>query len=104
MNDGFVVELDTSTWTTNSSEIIAPNNFAFDGEGNVVSINSTGVGGMTAAAGAGTAFDGVTNNNGAATGLLEPRRPRSPPVRTRSTSRSSTRATPRTTRRSSWTT
>lgn len=60
-NDAFVAELGQSTWTTGATDIIAPNNFAFDGEGQVVSINSTGVGGMTTAEGAGTAFDGYVD-------------------------------------------
>jgi hypothetical protein len=59
-NDAFVAELDTSTWTTSGSTINAPDNFAFDGSHHVVSINSTGIGGMSAANGAGTAFDGGT--------------------------------------------
>lgn len=73
-NDAFIAELDSSTWTTSGSTISAPNNFAFDSSNNVVSINSTGLGGMSAAAGAGTAFDGVVvlggNGGGGATGLL----------------------------------
>jgi uncharacterized repeat protein (TIGR01451 family) len=69
VNDAFVAELDTSNWTTASNVITAPNNFAFDGDGNVVSINSTGVGGMTEAGGAGTAFDGG-DNLGAGTQVL----------------------------------
>jgi hypothetical protein len=59
-NDAFIAELDSSTWTTSGSNIIAPNNFAFDSSHNVVSINSTGLGGMSAANGAGTAYDGGT--------------------------------------------
>ena len=44
VNDAFVAELDDSTWTTdNFSEIIAPNNFAFDAEGNVISVNTAGM-------------------------------------------------------------
>ncbi len=70
VNDAFIAELDTSNWTTCVHVITAPNNFAFDGAGNVVSINSTGVGGMSAADGAGTAFDGITDTNGAGTQLL----------------------------------
>ena len=58
-NDAFIAELDTSTWTTSGSTISAPNNFAFDSSGEVVSINSTGLGGMSAAEGAGTAFNGA---------------------------------------------
>jgi hypothetical protein len=59
-NDAFIAELDSSTWTTSGSTISAPNNFAFDSSHNVVSINSTGIGGMSAANGAGTAFNGAT--------------------------------------------
>jgi hypothetical protein len=59
-NDAFIAELDSSTWTTSGSTITAPNNFAFDAAHNVVSINSTGIGGMSAANGAGTAFNGGT--------------------------------------------
>jgi hypothetical protein len=75
-NDAFIAELDTTSWTTNGSTIFAPNNFAFDSSNDVVSINSTGIGGMTPADGAGTAFDGNTSGNpgadsaGAATKLL----------------------------------
>lgn len=70
-NDAFIAELDQSTWTTTGSTISAPDNFAFDASNDVVSINSTGVGGMTTAEGAGTAFDGgPTDTNGAATTLL----------------------------------
>jgi hypothetical protein len=69
VNDAFVAELDTSNWTTASNVITAPNNFAFDGNGDVVSINSTGVGGMTPAGGTGTAFDGG-DNQGAGTQVL----------------------------------
>src|SRR5690606_31542935 len=75
VNDAFVAELNHSTWTTAASEIEAPDNFAIDADGNVVSINSTGIGGMTPAQGHGTAFDGPTtgdaaNADGAATGRL----------------------------------
>lgn len=70
-NDAFIAELGSSTWTTSGSTISAPNNFAFDAAGKVVSVNSTGVGGMSPAEGAGTAFDGSgSDTNGAATTLL----------------------------------
>jgi hypothetical protein len=70
-NDAFIAELDTSDWTTSGSAITAPHNFAFDAALEVVSINSTGIGGMTPANGAGTAFDGAgENTDGAATVLL----------------------------------
>jgi len=42
-NDAFIAELDTSTWSTFNQTITAPNNFAFDPDGDVVSIHSTGV-------------------------------------------------------------
>ncbi len=73
-NDAFIAELDQSTWTTTDSEISAPDNFAFDEAGNVVSINSTGLDGMSPQEGAGTAFDGPLSGGdesaGAATTLL----------------------------------
>jgi len=64
-NDAFIAELDTSDWTTSGSTISAPHNFAFDSSSEVVSVNSTGLGGMSAARGAGTAFDGTTTGAGA---------------------------------------
>lgn len=59
-NDAFIAELDASTWTTAGSAINAPGNFAFDPSGDVISINSTGNTAMTAAAAAGTTYDGAT--------------------------------------------
>src|SRR5207247_7975031 len=59
-NDAFIAELDSSTWTTSGSSITAPNNFAFDSSHNVVSVKSTGLQGMSAPNGAGTAFNGGT--------------------------------------------
>lgn len=70
-NDAFIAELDDSTWSTSGSTISAPNGFAYDAAGDVVSINSTGVGGMSPAAGVGTAFDSSGPDlQGAATGIL----------------------------------
>lgn len=71
-NDAFIAEVGESTWTTDGSSIIAPDNIAFDEDGEVVSINSTGIGGMTPERGVGTAFDGGLgsedgNADGAAT-------------------------------------
>ena len=45
-NDGFIAELGESTWTTSGSQIMAPNNFAhpLDAPGEVVSVNTIGVG------------------------------------------------------------
>jgi len=59
-NDAFIAELDSSTWTTSGSTIIAPDNFAFDGANNVVSVNATGIGTATAANAAGTTYDAAT--------------------------------------------
>jgi hypothetical protein len=79
-NDAFIAELDTSTWTTSGSTITAPNDFVVDSSHHVISINSAGLGGMSAANGAGTAFNGTQSYNdnfflppgnaGGATGLL----------------------------------
>jgi hypothetical protein len=59
-NDGFIAELDSSTWTTNGSAIQAPGNFAFDPSGDVISVNSSGNTSMTAGNAAGTTYDGAT--------------------------------------------
>ncbi|MGQ0536534.1 MAG: choice-of-anchor L domain-containing protein [Methanobacteriota archaeon] len=59
-NDAFIAELDVSDWTTNGSAISAPHNFAFDENGDVISINSAGAATMTAANAAGTTYDGAT--------------------------------------------
>ena len=67
VNDGFVAELDSSTWTTVDSVINAPNNFAFDPSGDVISINSSGATSMTAANATGTTYDGATPLLGAST-------------------------------------
>jgi uncharacterized repeat protein (TIGR01451 family) len=64
-NDAFIAELDNSTWTTLGNIITAPNNFAFDPSGDVVSINSTGFMLMTPANAIGTAFDGGLTHGGA---------------------------------------
>jgi Ca2+-binding RTX toxin-like protein len=76
-NDAFIAELGESNWGIDSAtqEILAPNNFAFDQQGNVVSINSTGIGGMTPQNAAGTAYEAGDpqlgqNNDGGATQLL----------------------------------
>jgi len=79
-NDAFIAELDASTWTTSGSTITAPNDFVVDSSHHVMSVNSTGLGGMSAGNGAGTAFNGTQSYNdnfflpagnaGGATGLL----------------------------------
>ena len=53
-NDGFVAELDTSDFQATSDAITAPNNFAFDSLGDVISINTTGASGFSEAEAAGT--------------------------------------------------
>ena len=63
VNDAFVAELDVSDFSADSSQnnrVIAPHNFAFDGEGEVISINTTGATGMSAAEATGTTYDGAT--------------------------------------------
>lgn len=59
-NDAFIAELDKNTWTTDSSNITAPDNFAFDPTGAVISINSTGATTVKAEEAAGTTLDGAT--------------------------------------------
>ena len=66
-NDAFIAELDTSDWSTSGSTISAPHNFAFDPQGHVISINSTGATSMSAANAAGTTYDGATQLLQAAT-------------------------------------
>ena len=58
-NDAFIAELDSSTWT-GGTPISAPNNFAFDNNGNAISINSSGPTAMSAANATGTTYDGAT--------------------------------------------
>ena len=59
-NDAFIAELGDSTWTTAGSLISAPANFAFDPQGQEISINASGVTSMTQEAAYGTTFDGAT--------------------------------------------
>jgi hypothetical protein len=59
-NDAFIAELDVSNWTTSGSTIDAPNNFAFDQNGNVISINAAGASTMSASNATGTTYDGAT--------------------------------------------
>jgi Divergent InlB B-repeat domain len=62
VNDAFVAELDTSNWTTDSAtaEVTAPNNFAFDQNGNPITVNAAGAATMTAGDAIGTTYDGAT--------------------------------------------
>jgi Ca2+-binding RTX toxin-like protein len=62
-NDAFIAELDASTFSADAAhanEIIAPNNFAFDGRGNVISLNTIGATEMSAGEAGGTTYDGAT--------------------------------------------
>lgn len=59
-NDAFIIGLDEHSWTTSGSEIFAPENFAFDPAGNVISVNAAGVTSMTAPEAVGTTYDAAT--------------------------------------------
>jgi hypothetical protein len=56
-NDGFVAELDGSDFKATALGIEAARNFAFDGSGNVISVNTTG---FAASEAAGTTYNGAT--------------------------------------------
>lgn len=68
-NDAFIAELDTTSWTMSGSTISAPDNFAFDASGKVISVNSTGATAMTAANAVGTTYDGATTLLAASTAV-----------------------------------
>lgn len=57
-NDAFVAEIGQSTFQIVGNQVIAPNNFAFDTAGNVISVNT--VFGVNAGNAAGTTYDGAT--------------------------------------------
>lgn len=59
-NDAFVAEIDRTTWTTSGSAITAPDNFAFDPNGRVVSVNGVGDTQVSPAQAAGTVYDAAT--------------------------------------------
>lgn len=62
-NDGFIAEIDQTTWGASSFEsprISAPRNFAFDSRGNFISVNGAGDSTVTAANARGTTYDGAT--------------------------------------------
>lgn len=59
-NDAFIAELDQSTWTTSGSQIIAPDNFAFDEAGDPITINTVGATTMSPDHAAGSTYDGAT--------------------------------------------
>jgi hypothetical protein len=57
-NDAFIAEIGQSTFQIVNNQVIAPNNFAFDTQANVISVNT--VFGVTPGAAAGTTYDGAT--------------------------------------------
>ncbi len=62
-NDGFIAELDESTWdsrTVGNPAIDAPRNFAADSDGNLITVNGAGAANTTAARAKGTTYDGAT--------------------------------------------
>jgi PKD repeat protein len=59
-NDGFLAELGQSTWSVFGSAITAPDNFAFDADGNVISINSAFFDPDRVITDSGMQYDGVT--------------------------------------------
>ena len=72
-NDGFIAELDTNDWSiepatgTEPSRIDAPHNFAFDANGDVISVNSPGSAGLTPEGATGTGLANGTARLTAAT-------------------------------------
>jgi len=64
-NDGFIAELDYTSWSSGLSgpsdpHITAPHDFAKDAHGNIITINSAGPEAFTKANAAGTAYGGAT--------------------------------------------
>jgi len=62
-NDGFIAELDQTTWdsrTVGDPTIDAPRNFATDSDGNLITVNGAGAANVTKARAKGTTYDGAT--------------------------------------------
>ncbi|MGI8629671.1 MAG: choice-of-anchor L domain-containing protein [Solirubrobacteraceae bacterium] len=65
-NDGFIAELDNTTWSAgkngdiNDPHISAPRNFAKDSKGNIITINAAGPAALTVANANGTTYGGAT--------------------------------------------
>lgn len=64
-NDGFIAELDYTSWSSGLSgpsdpHISAPHDFAKDAHGNIITIDSAGTEAMTKARAAGTTYGGAT--------------------------------------------
>ncbi len=69
-NDAFIAELDRTTWNTNtigSPQISAPDNFAHDLKGNLISVNGVGDTSVSAFYSRGTTYDGATRRLRAST-------------------------------------
>lgn len=62
-NDGFIAELDETTWDSRSvgdPTIDAPRNFATGSDGNLITVNGVGATNVTKARAKGTTYDGAT--------------------------------------------
>jgi hypothetical protein len=59
-NDAFIAELDTSDWSTTSSDITGVQNFALDQSGNPITINATGPSTVNPVNSYGTTYDSAT--------------------------------------------
>ncbi len=62
-NDGFMAELDKSTWRASSNTnpaIVSPRNFAFGSNGRRISVNKTDASSVKAKRAKGTTYDGAT--------------------------------------------
>jgi hypothetical protein len=59
-NDGFLAEIGQTNWTTNGSQVVAPNNIAFDSDGNRLTVNSTGDQAVERYRAIGTTYDAST--------------------------------------------
>lgn len=59
-NDAFLIEVGSSNINISGTTITAPNNVAYDANGKLISINTTGALGMSLANAAGTTYDGAT--------------------------------------------
>jgi hypothetical protein len=69
-NDGFIVELDSSTWrspTNENPQFSAPDNFAFDTKRNPIAVNSVGDTTVFKRASKGTTYDAATRRLRAST-------------------------------------
>ncbi len=62
-NDGFIAELDQTTWDSRvvgDPKIDAPRNFATDVDGNLITVNGAGAANVTKERAKGTTYDGAT--------------------------------------------